>query len=209
MWMPMMSRNSSGLAVLGVLFLTAACADLGQHGTAAASASQPVHVDSVFPLDEEIRRFRAELQDSVASLAGGAPSLDALVAAFVVALEDRDVRSLGKMVITPEEFAYLYYPTTRYTRRPYEMSPALVWFQLENYGSRGLNRALARHGGKPLQVIGHTCPDTAVQEGANRVWHGCVVRRLDEAGDTVNTSLFGAVLERDGRFKFINYANRL
>jgi hypothetical protein len=144
-----------------------------------------------------------------ASLAGGASSFDALVAAFVAALEDRDVRSRGELVISPEEFAYLYYPTTRYTRRPYEMSPALVWFQLENYASRGLNRALARHGGRPLQAIGHTCPDTAAEEGANRVWHGCVVRRLDEAGDTVNTSLFGAILERDGRFKFINYANRL
>jgi hypothetical protein len=207
----MMSRNLRipRLAVLGLLILTAACDDLRQHGGAEASASQPVRVDSVFPLDEEIRRFRAELQDSVASLAGGAGSLDALVAAFVAALEVRDVPSLGELVITPAEFAYLYYPATHYTRRPYEMSPSLVWFQLENYGSRGLNRALARHGGRPLQVIGHTCPNEALEEGGNRVWHGCVIRRIDEAGDTVNTSLFGAILERDGRFKFINYANRL
>jgi hypothetical protein len=211
MWMPMMSRNSriSRLALLGLVGLTVSCDDLRQQGAAEASATQPVHVDSVFPLDEEIRRFRAELQDSVASLAGGAGSLDALVAAFAGALQDRDVVSLGKLVITPAEFAYLYYPATRYTRRPYEMSPSLVWFQLENYGSRGLNRALARYGGRPLRVIGHACPHEAAEEGGNRVWHGCVVRRIDEAGDTVNTSLFGAILERDDRFKFINYANRL
>jgi hypothetical protein len=211
MWMPMMSRNSriSGLALLGLVSLTVSCDDLRQHGPADASASQPVHVDSVFPLDEELRRFRAELPDSVASLEGGAGSVDALVAAFIAALENQDVRALGELVMTPAEFAYLYYPTTRFTSPPYTMSPSLVWFQLENYGSKGLNRALARYGGRPLRAVGHTCPDSPQQEGQNLIRHGCIIRRIDEAGDTVGTSLFGPILERDGRFKFINYANRL
>jgi hypothetical protein len=76
-------------------------------------------------------------------------------------------------------------------------------------GSKGLNRALARYGGRPLRAVGHTCPDSPQQEGENLIRHGCSIRRVDEKGDTVGTSLFGAILERDGRFKFISYANRL
>jgi hypothetical protein len=207
----MTPRNSriSGLALLGLVSLTVSCGDLRQHGPAEASASRPVHVDSVFSLDEELRRFRAELPDSAAWLEGGADSVDALVAAFSAALENLDVPALGELVMTPAEFAYLYYPTTRFSSPPYTMSPALVWFQLENYGSKGLNRALARYGGRPLRAVDHTCPDPPQQEGENLIRHGCTIRRIDEAGDTVGTSLFGAILERDGRFKFISYANRL
>jgi hypothetical protein len=197
------------LLLLALLNLATACADLEGHGTANASASLPTHVDSVFPLDEEIRRFRAELRDSAAVLEGGAGSIDGLVAAFSAALEHRDLPRLAGLVITPAEFAYLYFPATRYTAPPYEMSPSLVWFQLENHGSKGLNRALARFGGRPLQVVGHACTEPTVHEGENGIWHGCAVRRIDETGDTVATSLFGAILERHGRFKFISYANRL
>lgn len=185
------------------------CDRQGERQAVAALEMPPQHIDSIVPIDEEIRRFRATLSDSVASLAGGAASRDELIARFVTALEAGDVAALGQLAITPVEFAYLYYPHTRYTRRPYELSPGLLWFQLENYGSRGLARALARYGGAPLGVVGHACAAEPEVEDRNRVWSGCVVRRIDEHGDTVGLALFGAILERDGAYKFINYGNRL
>jgi hypothetical protein len=182
---------------------------LPKHGVAATTEREPVYVDSVFPIEEEIRRFREAVPDPVTTLERGARSIDELVARFLDALEARDVVALGELAMTSAEFIDLYYPNTRFTKRPYELSPALVWFQLENHGSAGLNRALTRHGGRAFDRAGHTCPAEPEREGDNRIWSGCLVRHADQAGDTLSLSLFGGIIERDGRFKFINYANRL
>jgi hypothetical protein len=205
-----------GAAVRGVVaavavLAMAACG--GQAGTDTAASAlaaeyRSVHVDSVFPIDEEVRRFRATLADSAATLSGGASSRDELVARFTDALAAGDRARLAGLALTAAEFAYLYYPYTRFTRRPYELGPGLVWFQLENYGSKGLNRAIDRYGGRPLRVVGHEC-GVLEQEGPNRVWNECVVRHVRASGDTARASLFGAILERDGQYKFISYGNRL
>jgi hypothetical protein len=210
-----MERSSRlpGLAALAVataLLSLAGCDVLPDGGTRTAAAEPaPTRVDSILPIEEELHRFRAALPDTATSLAGGAASIDALLDLFTHALEARDVAALRELVMTPAEFAWLYYPHTRFTARPYELSPAIVWFQLENYGSRGLNRALARYGGRPLRHAGHSCPVPPEAEGDNRILGGCVIRHIGETGDTADVSLFGRIIERDGRFKFINYANRL
>jgi hypothetical protein len=200
-------RQSIG--VFAFTFAVVACDPLGSGAVAEPAAELPVHVDSIFPIEEEIRRFRAELGDRVDELGGGARSRDSLVERFLVALEANDPAALLDLALSVEEFAYLYYPSTRYTRRPYELSPAIVWFQLQNYGSRGLTRALGRYGGRPLGSIGYRCHDEALVEDENRIWQNCVVERVDEVGEVEALSLFGAILERDGRFKFVNYGNRL
>jgi hypothetical protein len=198
------------LAVVTALLSLAACDVLPEGGTLPAAAEPvPARVDSILPIEEELHRFRSALPDTAITLAGGATSMEALIARFTEALEARDVAALAELVMTPAEFAWLYYPHTRFTARPYELSPAVVWFQLENYGSRGLNRALLRYGGRPLDHAGHDCPAEAEVEGDNRIWSGCVIRHAGEAGDTADLSLFGGIIERGGRFKFINYANRL
>ncbi|HSJ07356.1 MAG TPA: hypothetical protein VK936_11660 [Longimicrobiales bacterium] len=200
----------TALAAFTALLSLAACDVLPEGGTLPAAAEPvPARVDSILPIEEELHRFRAALPDTVTALAGGATSIDALVVGFLKALEARDASALGELVLMPAEFAWLYYPHTRFTARPYELSPAVVWFQLENYGSRGLNRALLRYGGRILDHAGHRCPVAAEVEGDNRIWSGCVIRHVGEAGDTADLSLFGGIIERDGRFKFINYANRL
>jgi hypothetical protein len=192
-----------------LLFAAAGCDAAARAEAAAEPAERPVHVDSIFPIEEEIRRFRAGLGAEPDGLSGGAGSREALVQAFVHALEARDAAALDRMAITAEEFAYLYYPHTRFTSRPYELSPALVWFQLENYGGKGASRALGRYGGRHLGYVGYRCADEPQTEGPNRLWNGCVVRHLDAAGDTVDLSLFGPILEHRGHFKFVNFANRL
>jgi len=176
----------------------------------AETAAAPVYVDSILPIEEEVRRFKAAIGDSVSALTGGATSAEELVHGFVEALNRADVESLQRMTVTAEEFAYLYYPHTQYTTRPYEMSPALVWFQIENSGVRGLDRALARFTpATPLTIVGFECPDAPRVEGMNRVWADCVVQVAEPSGTEVNLSVFGAILERDGAFKFLNYANSI
>lgn len=173
-----------------------------------ATEDRPVHVDSVFPIDEEVRRFRAQLAAGSTQLTGGASSVDVLVERFMTALQAADTAALAGLTIDAAEFIDLYYPHTRFVARPYEMSPNLVWFQLQNYGGKGLRRALERFGGQPLGYVDFAC-ETEAQEGPNVVLSGCVVRVRDESGTTEPLSLFGPVIGRAGVWKFVSYANTI
>jgi hypothetical protein len=165
-------------------------------------------VDSIFPVEEEIRRFQAELPEEVEELTGGEASRDALVARFIASLEAADTTGLAGLAMTPGEFGYLYYPTSRYTRPPYRLSPSLVWFQNQNQSSRGLTRLLRRYAGHPMEYIDFHCPGEAEVEGQNRFWHYCTVRHLYQ-GDTVEVRLFGSIWEREGLYKLVGFANDL
>ncbi len=182
------------------------------NAVAGEAAGEPVAggvVDSIFPIEEEIRRFRATLPEHPQALSGTAPSRDALVVRFVSALEASDTAALRRMELTRAEFAYLYYPTTQFAQPPYELSPALVWYRLESYSSRGLGRALDRFGGRPLRATGHACEANPLVQGDNRIWHGCVLQAHDAADRPVPLPLLGPILERDGGFKMLSYANGL
>jgi hypothetical protein len=184
--------------------LLAACGPESQGPAAAAAVGEVRHpgvVDSIFPIEEEMKRFRAILGPEPTGLAGGAPSLEALVARFTTALVHADTAALLDMQLSRNEFGWLYYPTTRFTARPYELAPATVWFQIESGSSQGLGRLLDRLAGRPLTVEGHSCPLEPRNEGLNRVWEGCTVRIPFEA------TLFGSIVERDGVFKFVSYTN--
>jgi len=174
----------------------------------AAAAPAPAHVDSALPRDEEMRRFTAGLGAAPNALAGGEQSQEALVRRFIGALERRDTAAFAAMRITKPEFAYLYYPTNPIGKPPYDLSPELMYFQLEGNSAKGLGHALEERGGRPLHYVGSACGTTQPQ-GENVAHLNCTIRRVQAPGDTVTESLFGAILERHGRFKFISYGNKL
>lgn len=164
-------------------------------------------VDSIFPIEEEIRRFREVLGPEPVGLSGGARSLDALVARFETAVVSVDTAAFADMVMSLDEFGWLYYPHSMFTKPPYELAPGLVWFQIQNGSSRGLGRLLDRTAGRPLQVLGQRCAPEPVLEGPNRIWNDCVLL-LDPPDEAPEwTALFGGILERDGIYKFVSYAN--
>jgi hypothetical protein len=109
--------------------------------------------------------------------------------------------------MTRAEFGWLYYPHTRFTSRPYELSPALVWFHLENATSKGMTRLL-RMAARPIAVHGHSCDAEPQAFGPGFLWSGCRVR-FSHDGDDFELALFGPTLERDGRFRFTTFANEL
>jgi len=175
--------------------------------SAVSMASHPTTVvDSIFPVEEEIRRFLETIPTPATELEGGEADRDALVARFVRAVEAADTLDLARIAMNRAEFAYLYYPTSRYVERPYQLSPALVWYQNQNVGGRGLTRLLRRYGGVEMGFVSYRCPDEPEVEGENRYWHGCSVQHQFE-GDTVDIRLFGSIWERDGRYKLVGYAN--
>ena len=165
-------------------------------------------VDSVLPREEALRRFRTGLPRAD-SLAGGSESRDALVLAFMRALAAEDTAAIAGLAVSRSEFAYLYYPTASEGLPPYDLTPGLMWFMLFERSNQGVRNLLQRYGGTKAEVLDHQCGTGHRREGENRVYGPCVVRWRSAAGDTVAARLFGRILERDGRFKFLSYANRL
>lgn len=159
------------------------------------------------PREVEVARFRAGLEPPP-DLSGGAPSRDALVRRYVQALEQSDTAALAALVITRAEFAYLYYPTNPQGRPPYDLSPGLMWFMTQESSNKGLRRALDERGGRKLGYIGYSCDANPSREGENVVWGPCIVRRHTATG-TIEERLFGLILQRHDRFKFVTLANKL
>lgn len=198
------------LGVTGISTLAlAGCEGAGEvPGPPDASAHTPIHVDSTFPIEEEIRRFR-EGMTPVTQLDGGRASRDELVDAFLRGLERADTLGVAALALNRTEFAYLYYPYTIYTARPYELSPALVWFQLQNRSSRGLTRLLSRYAGETLFDTGYQCPDDGEPWGDGYIWHGCTVLGELPDGTEVEERLFGSILRVGTMYKLVSFSNEL
>jgi hypothetical protein len=195
-------RQSAGLAWLAAAAIAAGC---GEREVRAVDRA-PV-VDSAVPIAVALERFRRGLPE-LEELAGGAPSREQLVREFIAALEGRDTVALRAMVVDQREFAWLYYPSSRHAAPPYELPPDLSWFQMQGQSERGASLLLSDRAGSSLGYLGHECRSQRV-EGGNRLHEHCLVRRVSPAGDTLTERLFGLVMERHGRFKFVSYANKL
>ena len=193
------------LMLVMAIGLGAACTE-GKASGAAAGTGATV-TDSAVPIEEALRRFRAGSAEP-AGLSGGAPDRETLVRSFVTALETGDTAALRGLVMGRDEFAWLYYPSTPMSRPPYELPPDLMWFQMQGRTERGASLLLGERAGAPLGYLAHTCGSER-NEGDNRIFGHCVLRRLTAEGDTVTERLFGLILERGGVFKFVSYANTL
>lgn len=166
-------------------------------------------VDSILPIEEELRRFRADIVDTPSSFRGGASSREALVRALFDALERRDSAGIRGLIVDRAEFAWLVYPSSPYARPPYRQPPGLVWAQLRLAGGNGFSRLLERYSGGVLRYVDHACAAEPAVEGRNRLWRDCNARVVRLGTDTVRGRWFGVIVERDGRFKFANLANQL
>jgi hypothetical protein len=165
-------------------------------------------IDSILPVEEELRRFRAAVGgDSATVLTGGSASREELVRRFVRAIVANDTNDLRAMAVHAREFADLYYPESPYSRPPYKQSPGLAWTLIQEPSTSGLTRLIRRLSGKPMTYIGHICDPKVVHDGGATRYAGCLVRIVGEKGDTVNKRYFGSIIERGGRFKFLSYAN--
>jgi hypothetical protein len=199
-------RITAGLLVVMGLF---ACKREGPQ-TAAAPATDTVSrgvVDSIFTVEEDIARFKAARANAAArELTGGAASRDALVQRFIRAVETRDTADLRAMVLSDAEFIDLYYPTSMYVKPPYRQSPDLVWFLMQESGGKGFRRVLERFGGRESSFTGYVCAEKPIVRDVNRFYGACTVRRSAAPG---HIRLFGPIIERNGQFKFLSYANDL
>jgi hypothetical protein len=192
--------------VLGLVLAAAACEPSAAREVKSPGARSTV--DSIVPRDEALRRFQAE-SPRVERLQEDEASREAVLAAYVRALETRDTAAIARLAINRAEFAWLYYPTTPQGLPPYDVEPGLLWFLLSSRSDKGARRALTVYGGQRFKVLSQDCGQTGAREGANTIWGPCTVRWVGESRDTVSTRLLGQIIERDGRYKVLSYSNDL
>jgi hypothetical protein len=205
--MTVSARKVTITALLGPVVI-AAIAACGSPDARADLRERGRVVDSILPREEAVRRFREGLPP-VDSLEGAAGSRDELVAAFVRAIAEADTAAIASLALSRAEFAYLYYPTAVEAKPPYDLEPGLLWFTLYERSNEGARKALSRFGGQPMTLVGYDCGTERHREGENTIHGPCTVRWRNAAGDTASVRLFSKILERDGRFKFLSYANKL
>jgi len=105
------------------------------------------------------------------------------------------------------EWAWLYYPYNKLSRPPYELPPGIAWLQLQETNRKGVLRALRELGGHDIDFQDYACDRKPAMEGVNRIWSGCTITLSRDGAAPVTLPLFGAIMERDGRFKILSYQN--
>ncbi|MEZ4585164.1 MAG: hypothetical protein R2909_02050 [Gemmatimonadales bacterium] len=196
----------AGCVLIAVALL--GCAD-GESAdrTAGAPAAAGV-VDSVVPMNVALERFTSGLERP-AGLRSTARSRDELVGTMIDAVARNDTTAFEALAVDQAEFGYLYYPTTRTAQPPYELPPSLAWFQMQERNRRGVFRMLRDYGGRELVLRGLECAAEPTVEAENRIWSECRVSLTRDGEAITPIKLFGAILERDGRYAFLSFANDL
>lgn len=172
-------------------------------------ASPGYIVDSILPVEEEVRRFRAAIGGAALSqFVDASTSRDTLVARLAAAIAEHDDQALQRTRVTAREFIDLIYPESPYTKAPFRQAPGLVWTLIEEPSNSGRRRLLANLGGKPLAITRVSCRKSPEAQGRNRLWNGCTVRYVSGSDAARDGRLFGTIVERDGRFKFMSLSNQ-
>lgn len=167
-------------------------------------------VDTIHEMDELIARFRVGLAPPPGMrLKGAAESREELIDRFLAAVQSADTVPLQAMRLDSAEFAWIYFPASPYAQPPYELPPAYVWFHTAAESSKGAQRAARLLSGKAIRYEGYQCADEPEHYGDARLWVSCQLRWRDENGKGWDYRLFGSIIEHDGLFKFVSYANKL
>ena len=188
-----------------MIFLAALSACSGER--AAEAAQVPAGpVDSIRPPAEALAEFQRGLPP-VDTLADGAPSRDALVAAFTAAVQGSDTAAVRALVLSRAEYAYIYFPSLQRMNPGLNMQPEVMWMLHGQESLKGITRVLRRLGGGQARLGPYACEDAPQVEGGNRYWHRCAIQVTAPDGDAAALQLFGSIVERGGRYKIVSYAN--
>jgi hypothetical protein len=170
--------------------------------TSSAAATVPPAVPAA------LGRFRDRAGPQPDGLSDAATDRDEIVARYVRALEAADTAAFGPLSVSAAEFGWLYYPHSMYVRPPHALDVDVAWMLIAENSRKGIGRSLREYGGRPLGFTGYRCAAEPVIAGPNRLWHECFLEVRSD-GAAVTRRFFGVILERQGRFKFLSYANDL
>jgi hypothetical protein len=164
-------------------------------------------VDSIFPPEEALRRFRATVAgEAPSAFSGGAASTDALLRRYWSHLARKDTAALPQLVVSRAEFAYLYYPHSPEAEAG--ISPEIAWLLIGSQSDRGLARALSRAEGAMSAGLAHSfCEGDPRTSGEFRMYGPCAIVLSSQPPDTV--WLARTIVARNGVFKLLGLINGL
>lgn len=164
-------------------------------------------VDSIFPPEEAMRRFRVGLPSPGPDrLSGGAPSSDALLRRYWALLQAADTLAMRDLVVDRAEFAYLYLPSSPELRAG--MPPSTAWLLLGQNSGRGLGRALRAAATRDTTLRATVCGDRSESLDGGRLLGPCgVIVGAGSARDTI--WLANGLVELRGTVKLLSFSNSL
>jgi hypothetical protein len=103
--------------------------------------------------------------------------------------------------VTKPELAYLVYPELPVSRAPYRQPPEIAWLLMQASTGGAISK-LVNKAADRFELLGYRCAVAPEIEGAVTVTRGCVVR-VREDGTERELRLFGRIVERGGRWRFL------
>ncbi|MEO5824344.1 MAG: hypothetical protein ABIR59_00475 [Gemmatimonadales bacterium] len=198
--------------LIGPLLFALACSasprELPREDQVASWRQPGDRIDSVLSVAEYERRFRVGLAQPI-RLADGRSSREDLARSIFGAISAGDSAALAALMVTPAEFSWLVYPSHRYRTEPYALDPSIFWLQLQAGSAKGAGRMLERYSGDRITLSTLRCEREETTTGTIVVlWAPCTAT-ITRNGNTEEGRYFGAVVEREGRFKLLSAGNDL
>lgn len=146
-------------------------------------------------------------QGTTRHLAGGAPSVDALVARLVRALEANDAAALRRLRVSRAEYLDIVVPGNVEPGTPLRTLPAAkvgyFWDILDEKSAFAERALLAEFGGRRWRVVRVDLPPEP-HRFAGFTSHGRLRVVVADAGGTEHDLRVGSVIHRDGMFKLVS-----
>lgn len=142
--------------------------------------------------------------DRPAGLKGGYDSIDALIGAFLGALHARDMRGIGELMVTRDEYRDLLFPHFQAGKEgdPVEFH----WTLLSTKSVSGVRAAVKEHGGRELELLGVRFKSETRDYGPFRLTGRPRLQvRQVSTGETGELRVLGSIVELEGQYKFLSF----
>ncbi|NOT45121.1 MAG: hypothetical protein HOP14_11020 [Acidobacteria bacterium] len=133
------------------------------------------------------------------------PEPEAAARAVLEAIERRDEDALARLALSEQEFRDHVWPELPAARPERNLPFSYVWGDLRQKSALALAATLARHGGRHYDLLDLRFPGGVTTYPSYAVHRDTVLRVRDDSGTEQELSLFGSMLEQDGRWKVFSY----
>jgi hypothetical protein len=126
----------------------------------------------------------------------------------VEAVRTKDVPTLRDLRVSEKLYKEELCPAFLASKPRHTMNVDFHWNLLQVNALEGMREILNRYGGQPIEYRGLEDPDEIEEYGTFRLWRRVRVRiQLEGKEKEISARLFGAIVERNGRFKLLSYVS--
>ncbi len=123
----------------------------------------------------------------------------------MAALAQNDVAALRALALSEQEFKEHVWPDLPASRPERNLPFSYVWGDLHQKSEAALARTVGSHGGRRYELAGVRFVGETTKYNTYDVHRKTELTVMDATGAQTPLRLFGAVLEKEGRFKVFSY----